>query len=360
MRKDLLGAFIFSLALLMPGKGEAHPDPLENIKIYTYVLESSPENAYAYVNRGICYRMVFDYSRAVEDFDRAEDLGMQTPYLWMNRAMAYISLRDYDRAMADLNLLIEKEPDNPSNFFYRGELFFRLKDFESAIADYTKAIELRRAAHLYYVRGDAYSRLGKMKEALADYTQAAKIRPYAISFLLAKGRLLGQMGRLDEARATFDKATKKQPERYAIYIERAVISASQSLEASRVADLKTALKYLDDEIFFRPQDSTVYADQARVYEMLGEPEKALESFAKAIDYAGLSGYKYLKKRAAFYRRMGREAEAEADLMMAEEMETRPVPTATPLPGPTLSLDQIKAEPTPNLINGLVPGGGSPP
>lgn len=335
----------------------AHPDPLENIKIYTYILESSPENGYAYMNRGICYRMVFDYSRAIEDFNRAEDLGMRTPYLWMNRAMAFISLREFEPAMTDLNILIEKEPDNPSNFFYRGELFFRLEDFESAIADYSKALELRKAAHLYYVRGDAYNEIGEYEKALADYSQAAEIRPYAIAFLLAKGRLLGEMGRLEEARATMDKAAEKQPERYAIYIERAVISASQSFEASRQADLKTALKYLEDEIFFRPQDPTVYADQARVYEMVGDTPKALESFAKAIDYAGLTGYKYLRKRGEFYGRIGRDAEASADFALADELEAQPVPTATPLPGPTLSLDQLRAEPTPNLLQGLAPGGG---
>ncbi len=334
----------------------AHPDPLENIKIYTYVLETSPENAYAYMNRGICYRMVFDYSSAVADFMRAEELGMVTPYLWMNRAMAYISLREYDKAMTDLNILIEEEPDNPSNLFYRGELFFRLEDYTSAIADYSKAIELRKAAHLYYVRGDAYNEIGDFNKALADYSQAAEIRPYAIAFLLARGRLLGKMGRLEEARETMDKATEKQPERYAIYIERAIVSASQSLEASREADLKTALKYLDDEIFFRPQDPTVYADQARVYEMMGETEKALESFGKSIDNAGLTGYKYLRKRAEFYRRIGRGEEARADFALADELETQPVPTATPLPGPTLSFDQLKAEPTPNLIQGLAPGG----
>ena len=333
----------------------AHPDPLENIKIYTYILETSPENAYAYVNRGICYRMVFDYAKSVADFDHAEQLGMKTPYLWMNRAMAYISLREYDKAMTDLNILIGMEPDNPSNLFYRGELFYRLKDFVNAIADYSKALDLRKAAHLYYVRGDAYNEIGEYEKALADYTQAAEIRPYAIAFLLAQGRLLGKMGRFDEARAVMDKATRKQPERYAIYIERAVISASQTLDASYEADLKTALKYLDDEIFFRPQDPSVYADQARVHEMMGEQEKALESFAKAIEYAGLEGHKDLRQRAAFHSRHGRQSEADADLRQADEMEAQPVPTATPLPGPTLSLDQLQAEPTPNLLQGLTPG-----
>ncbi|MCA9446081.1 MAG: tetratricopeptide repeat protein [Candidatus Omnitrophica bacterium] len=346
----------FAVAILFTTRGAcAHPDPLENIKIYTYVLETSPENAYAYINRGICYRMVFDYSRAVDDFNRAEELGMVTPYLWMNRAMAYISLHEYDKAMDDLNILIEKEPDNPSNFFYRGELFFRLDDYAQAIEDYTKALELRKAAHLYYVRGDAYSRIGEYDKALADYKQASEIRPYAIAFLLAQGKLLGQMGRLEEARAVMDKATTKQPERYAIYIERAVISASQSLEASREADLKTALKYLDDEIFFRPQDPSVYADQARVYEMMGQPDKALESFQKAIDVADTSAYKYYRLRGEFYRREGETEKANEDLALADELETQPVPTATPLPGPTLSLDQLKAEPTPNLLQGQVPG-----
>lgn len=357
MKRGTTQRLVLSFILLSLGAAvSAHPDPLENIKIYTYILDTSPENAYAYVNRGICYRMVFDYQRAVDDFNRAEELRMETPYLWMNRAMAYISLREYDKAMADLNLLVEKEPENPSNLFYRGELFFRLEDYDRAIEDYSRALDLRQAAHLYYVRGDAYSRIGENEKALADYTQAAEIRPYAIAFLLAKARLLGKMDRFDEARETLDKAVRKQPERYATYIERAVISASQTLEASRTADLAKALQFLDDEIFFRPHDPTVYSDQARVYEMTGETEKALESYQKAIDFAGIGGWKYLRERAGFHRRAGRIAEAEADARLADELEVQPVPTATPLPGPTLTMEELTLEPTPNLLQGLVPGG----
>lgn len=357
MKRGIPQRLLLSLIALCLGAAvSAHPDPLENIKIYTYILDNSPENAYAYVNRGICYRMVFDYQRAVDDFNRAEELRMETPYLWMNRAMAYISLREYDKAMADLNLLVEKEPENPSNLFYRGELFFRLEDYDRAIEDYSRALDLRQAAHLYYVRGDAYSRIGENEKALADYTQAAEIRPYAIAFLLAKARLLGKLDRLDEARETLDKAARKQPERYATYIERAVISASQTLEASRTADLAKALQFLDDEIFFRPHDPTVYSDQARVYEMTGEPEKALESYRKAIDFAGVGGWKYLRERAGFLKRQGRIEEAEADARLADELEVQPVPTATPLPGPTLTFEELTLEPTPNLLQGLAPGG----
>ncbi|MCA9437681.1 MAG: hypothetical protein KC978_17990, partial [Candidatus Omnitrophica bacterium] len=66
-------------------------------------------------------------------------------------------------------------------------------------------------------------------------------------------------------------------------------------------------------------------------------------------------YKYYRLRGEFYRREGETEKANEDLALADELETQPVPTATPLPGPTLSLDQLKAEPTPNLLQGQVPG-----
>lgn len=333
---------------------ESHPDPLENIKIYTYVISTSPDNVYAHLNRGISYRMVSDFENALMDFNKAEELGGTGRFLWLNRAMTHVYLKSFEPALADMDRILEKEPEDSSAWFYRGEILYRLKDFEGAIECYTKSLEVQEAAHVLFVRGDAYSMMGEYENALADYTTAHEKRPYTIGFLIARAKCLARMDRLDEARVDLDEAAKKQPERYQVYLERAILSASQTLEASRTADLKKALQYIEDELFFRPRDSKVFSDRARVYEMMGELEKAKEDLDRAVEYADYTDPAYLRMRAKFLDRLGEKEAAETDRALALEVESRPPPTATPLPGPTLSMEEIMAQPTPNYLPGLAP------
>jgi tetratricopeptide (TPR) repeat protein len=332
----------------------SHPDPLENIKIYTYVISTSPENVYAYLNRGISYRMVSDFDNALVDFNKAEELGGTGRFLWLNRAMTQVYLKNFELALADMDRILEKEPEDSSAWFYRGEILYRLKDYEGAIECYTKSLGVQEAAHVLFVRGDAYSMLGDYEKALMDYTSAHKKRPYTIGFLIARSKCLAKMDRFEEARADLNEAAKKQPERYQVYLERAILSASQTLEASKTADLKKALQYLEDELFFRPRDSKVFSDRARVYEMMGDLDKAKEDLDRAMEYADYTDPAYLRMRAKFLDRLGEKEAAEADRAVALEVESRPPPTATPLPGPTLSMEEIMAQPTPNYLPGLAP------
>ena len=348
----LLDLFALLLSLGIVRQACSHPDPLENIKIYTYIISVSPDNHYAYLNRGISYRMVSDFQRALDDFDRAEEMGATGRYLWMNRAMTHVTLEHFEEAIDDLNRILDLEPDDPSCLFYRGEIFFRKRDYRKAIADYTKSLENKETAHVFFVRADAYRLLGEYDRAISDYTEAVSMRPYTTGFILARAKCFGQMGCYDAARADLDLAEKKQPERYQIYIERAVLSASQSFEASKTADIRTSLKYLEDELFFRPNDPRVFADRAKVRELAGEFEKAREDLDLAVSYADWNDSTYLDLRADFLERHGDARAAQADRDLAAEVAKRPVPTATPLPGPTLTMQEIQAQPTPNLLPGL--------
>lgn len=327
----------------------AHPDPLENIKIYTYILSVSPENPAVFLNRGICYRLVADFEKAIADLNQAEALGLVGRAVWMNRAMSYLPLRKYNEALADVSKIIEKNPKDSTSLYYRGEIYFKLGKFREAIQDYTQGLEGQSSPYLFYVRADAYRTIGELTHSLEDYTQAIALADHMVPFRIARAKVFAALGRYQEARRDLDDCVRKQPERYQIYLERAILSASQSLEASRTADLKAALKYVEDEIFFRPSDPAVYADRALVYEQMGDLDQATEDLNKAVEFAGPNDPTFLRRRADFLQRQEKLTEASADRTQAVQMENLPIPTATPLPGPTLTLDEIRAQPTPNLL-----------
>lgn len=340
---------IFLACLALSRSACAHPDPLENIKIYSYILSVSPDQSLVYLNRGICYRMVFDYERAIQDFDRAEELGVKGRPLWMNRAMACLPIKRYDSAFADLSRILEEDPKDPTIHFYKGEVLFRQGRFKEAIRQYSASIEIKDSHYVRFVRADAHRTIGEATAALDDYGQALSMAPQMVAYRMARARLLGGLRRFVEARQDLDQAAEKQPERYPIYIDRAILSASEALDASRAADLKLAMKYVEDELFFQPTNPAVHADRARVYELMGEIEKAKQDSNKAVELAGENDSKFLRLRAALLRRLGDHSAAAADLALAAEVDARPIPTATPLPGPTLSPQDLLMQPTPNLL-----------
>lgn len=354
----LLGRLIVVLLTcwsLTTTPAQAHPDPLENIKIYSYILGISPENALVYLNRGICYRLVFDFDKSIADFNKAEELGVDGRPLWMNRAMACLPIKRYDEAFKDMTRILEKEPDTPaaaSAYFYRGEILFRQGKFLEAVEDYTLSLNTRKSHYVYFVRGDSYSKAGQIEKALEDFGEAIRLADHMVPYWIGRARLFGALGRFDEARADLNSALERQPERYQIFIERAVLSASQTLEASKAADLTQALKFIEDELFFRPKDSLVFADRAKVNEMTGNLEQARKDIDLAVEYSPYTESKYLRLRADFLERHGDGAQATADRTQAAVVDERPMPTATPLPGPTLTLEELGLEPTPNLLPDL--------
>lgn len=349
VRSLLLNALAGVGFLILNDPAQSHPDPLENIKIYSYILSISPDNSYVYLNRGICYRLVSDFTKSLDDFDQAERLGIKGRPLWMNRAMAYLALRKYDLAYKEMSLIIEDNPRDTTSRFYRGEISFRKGNFKEAIADYTVGLEVQKSPYLLFVRADAYRTVGDTTSALNDYSEAIRTANHMVPFRIARARVYGSLNRYAEARQDLDEAIKLQPERYQVYIERAVLSASQSLEASRTADLASAMRYVEDEIFFRPNDPTVLADRARVFELKGDLNSAIGDLNRAVESAGPNDPRLLRLRADFLQRHGEQNRATADLTQASVVENRPIPTATPLPGPTLTFEELSLQPTPNLL-----------
>lgn len=126
-------------------------------------------------------------SRAIEDFNRAIDLGPTLPALvYYNRGLASLQTGEPAKALHDLNTAIEKSPAYASAFQARGDAYAKLKDWPHAIADYTAAIELNPGRVLYEKRSAARSQSGDTSGADQDLkrsldTGASLSRPMLLS-----------------------------------------------------------------------------------------------------------------------------------------------------------------------------------
>jgi tetratricopeptide (TPR) repeat protein len=178
---------------------------------YTQAIECEP-SAFRYQKRAFVHREAGNYSRAIEDLDRAieEDrqfmfyeakaelhaelgeveqaienarIAVETcPYkhhvlfLLQNRAEMCLEHGRVDQAIGDYTRCIELDPDQPWRHYDRGRAYSEKGDNAAAVADYTRAIELAPEWSLaYWLRGRAHKELGDTERAISDFEQVVAL-----------------------------------------------------------------------------------------------------------------------------------------------------------------------------------------
>src|SRR5581483_10663931 len=145
---------------------------------YTRVIDLRPQSANAYNNRGIVYRHLGDFEKAVADYNAALRLDPKHEAAYDNRGTARLHLRDYDRAVADHTAAIEIEGPNTASLNNRGNAYRNRGDYAKAVADFDTALALDPEDPLpYYNRGLTYRLLGDWVRAVADFARAAFLDP---------------------------------------------------------------------------------------------------------------------------------------------------------------------------------------
>jgi tetratricopeptide (TPR) repeat protein len=115
------------------------------------------QQAIAYTNRGVAFRIRGGLQRSLADLNRAIELDSGLAPIYANRGLVYQYMGEPDPALADFNRALELDPDNAVFYLNRGAVYQRLKDKNHALADYDRAIELQpNNAMAYTNRGVLY------------------------------------------------------------------------------------------------------------------------------------------------------------------------------------------------------------
>ena len=118
------------------------------IKEFTKSIEYSNEPGdiflptYFYIQRGECYFKIFDYEKAIADFNEALKLEPSHHVALSKRAETNAYFDFYDEAIEDLTKLVEKYPDNERYYFKRGVLYIDAGSYAKAIEDFKKVLDL--------------------------------------------------------------------------------------------------------------------------------------------------------------------------------------------------------------------------
>jgi tetratricopeptide (TPR) repeat protein len=150
----------------------------EAIKYYTRVINLDPQFSSAYFNRGSAKAKLKQYRGALQDYNKALELGSKTcSGAYSSRGNVRIELKQYRGAIQDYDIAIELDSKDATNYNNRGFAKHNLQKNKEAIEDYTKAIALKPDFALTYNnRGEAYEKIGKHKEAQADFAEYKRLK----------------------------------------------------------------------------------------------------------------------------------------------------------------------------------------
>lgn len=201
----------------------------EAIRVMDEVLAADPENAEAWVVRGLAYGQQGDFERSIDDVTQAILL---VPWAWdfyTFRGDAYAQAGEFNEALNDYGTALELNPRYEQAHASRSAVLRLLSRndearvyetiaqgivaFESgsgvdAVGLYSDAISLaggdeRALAYAYYNRGLAFYTLEDLTSAIEDYTEAARNYPNMHDAYLARGIAYREDGDIESAGVDF-------------------------------------------------------------------------------------------------------------------------------------------------------------
>ena len=180
---------------------------------YNQAISIKPNYAWLHYKRGDCHsskaiflkysekngvdytRVIIEYTQAIEDFSRANELdpgcawyAKDLSYAYLSRAEIYKKENQFDLVIQDVSRYMEldRENDDLSNYYNCGRLLVDCEAYDKAVIAFNKFLEKypdplgvgdRCLTEALNWRGIAHCELGDYEQALADHNLAIKIAP---------------------------------------------------------------------------------------------------------------------------------------------------------------------------------------
>lgn len=192
--KDAKASQLFAQAL-------KEQNPSTAIELYNQVIVLTPDDSYAYFNRGILKSEMKDDKGALADTHKAIELKPDFAEAYYHRGWLKNSMKDHMGAMADLDKAIELKPDFAEAYNGRGWVKYEMNDHKGAMADYDKAIELKPelTSVVYNNRAYIYMASEEFEKAINDVNKAIELDKDNLNYYDTRGEILLAMGKLNEA-----------------------------------------------------------------------------------------------------------------------------------------------------------------
>lgn len=285
------------------------------IKDFDQIIKLDPKMDSAYYLRGFCYEKLNDYPHALKDYTKVLKLAPNDADNYYNRANLYVKLGEYDKAFTDYDKAIEISSDPSDKKKYlaekldallaRAEMYESQGKYDKALADYDEGIKLTSEdrwdtiyrdperlkvfkekysnlkikanpedSESYVAKGKTYWEQKNFSEALEVLNHAIKLNPNSAAAYTWRGATYRYLKKIDEAMADLNRAVELDPQYEDAYFQRGMTRSDDF--QGQVFDFGKVLE-------INPNNVSAWANRASAYERLGEYDKALADYDRAIE-----------------------------------------------------------------------------
>ncbi|MFO8235891.1 MAG: tetratricopeptide repeat protein [Bacteroidales bacterium] len=274
-------------------------------------LEETKDWPKTYYAKGFVYQQIFESEdeefknivedplvKAFENYKKAYDMDEEDKYKG-----------NIDAAMFALH----------NNFIKQGVESFEDRDFEAAFTNFKYALKVSDMplfeeqidTAVMYNAGVSAQQIGNWEEAAKYYSEAAKYDYEGETTYILLNNAYLQLGDTAKAVETLEEGYEKYP------TNDEMIASLVNHYLKNTDEPEKSLKYLDKGIEEFPDNPEFYSAKAQVYDKIGEREKAIEFYEKALEIEP-EHYLSLYNLGVVYYNQGVELETEANQTKDDE------------------------------------------
>jgi tetratricopeptide (TPR) repeat protein len=233
--------------------------------------------SHAFTMRGKCLAHFKIYDLAVKDYSKAIVLNKNNATAYENRGLLYKLRTSYMHAADDFTKVIELLPRNGTAYFYRGNVRKCENKNGEALKDYEIALGLpgTPCALLFNNRANMYLSEKNYDLAIDDYSQALKLKPDFFVALRNRGILHKYKGQIQKSIGDFTKAIQLNPKDVTSYNYRAIMYRDDGLFDFAMTDFSKCIE-LD------PQYAAAYKHRSELYKRRNKIVLALRDISHAV------------------------------------------------------------------------------
>ena len=260
----------------------------EALRYYSKAEYLDPSNTNTRVNVGTLYQQKGDYKTALVAYDSVLLLYPDNLSANINKAKCLSKMGDSKAALDIYKKILTKDPNNEA---VQTEMVSMVKDTMSPIqfVDYIKKNNPNNASDILYNYALDLHKQNKLSDSITLYKEVITLSPTNPEVYVNLAIAQGEEKNYDEALATLNIASSKFPNNSQVTDTIKSINAQSTDEKLSVAanyfNNKDYQNAINEYLKVTPPTSDTMLGVASAYQNMGNNDKAIEYYKKALDLA---------------------------------------------------------------------------
>ena len=250
----------------------------DTIKLYTHMIDVTPNAAPLHNNLGMAYAERGDTARAQEQFEMVIKLdpNNEQTTLVFNVGRVFEEQGMKDKALACYWEALKRWPGNPMIYSSIGKLLTSKGDYEEAATVYREGINYRfNVWQLHAGLASTLTEMGRLQQAVVEYQIAVKLVPNS-ELYNNLAVLLAVQGNAEEAMQNYKEAIRYAPSNAEARYNLGNLLRSMGKPQEAAVEYEKAIKVT-------PNYTKAYGNLAVTLIQMGKFDEAIENFRRATE-----------------------------------------------------------------------------